>query len=88
MRACFSRSCVRAYPRSRGGTGDIDPGSQELTGLSPLTRGNRWDESVLFECDGPIPAHAGEPDDTLTGGLADGPIPAHAGEPDLSTTPW
>ena len=51
-----------AYPRSRGGTVTTSETSTAAAGLSPLTRGNRLRFAGLrFPC-GPIPAHAGEPE--------------------------
>ena len=65
---CRSRRQKRpsgAYPRSRGGTESHTPLMPSGYGLSPLTRGNRttyWRSVCPY---GPIPAHAGEPIQTL-----------------------
>ena len=52
---------LRAYPRSRGGTVLLVAVTTFSPGLSPLTRGNRLDDTGTTTCRGPIPAHAGEP---------------------------
>ena len=51
----------RAYPRSRGGTYDVELKAPACVGLSPLTRGNRCQKIPMPFLQGPIPAHAGEP---------------------------
>ena len=60
----------RAYPRSRGATLRRGRRQAHRRGLSPLTRGNL--SRVLFDqlADGPIPAHAGQPEalDDVGGG--------------------
>ena len=50
-----------AYPRSRGGTGQLALTDNFKVGLSPLTRGNHDAGRYLCTPGGPIPAHAGEP---------------------------
>ena len=50
-----------AYPRSRGGTMASLVISEEVMGLSPLTRGNLQALPGIEGRQGPIPAHAGEP---------------------------
>ena len=56
-------ACTRpgAYPRSRGGTFRRCSWQLVDSGLSPLTRGNRWLSAQCRYRHGPIPAHAGEP---------------------------
>ena len=54
-------TCVRAYPRSRGGTPINSISSRSASGLSPLTRGNLRASVLRASSAGPIPAHAGEP---------------------------
>ena len=54
-------SCIRAYPRSRGGTPRGTLGAAPPPGLSPLARGNLLLFTTLRENSGPIPARAGEP---------------------------
>ena len=62
IRQELKRSSDRAYPRSRGGTCLRVYEVCLRGGLSPLTRGNRLRFAGLrFPC-GPIPAHAGEPE--------------------------
>ena len=51
-----------AYPRSRGGTIRNEFWRVPYNGLSPLTRGNREVSDVEDWTEGPIPAHAGEPE--------------------------
>jgi len=56
-----AHSCIRAYPRSRGGTW-LYPGNSALfQGLSPLARGNHGNFLKPVCHFGPIPARAGEP---------------------------
>ena len=50
-----------AYPRSRGGTCYPTLAEAMDSGLSPLTRGNPNHLFPISVCQGPIPAHAGEP---------------------------
>ncbi len=52
---------IRAYPRSRGGTGCSSCLQLTATGLSPLARGNRGGCALSPFGMGPIPARAGEP---------------------------
>jgi len=53
--------CMRAYPRSRGGTKAQNDPTACITGLSPLARGNPWTQGFGGTHHGPIPARAGEP---------------------------
>ena len=53
--------CLRAYPRSRGGTHLTPRTVGARGGLSPLTRGNLITVALIAILAGPIPAHAGEP---------------------------
>ena len=61
------RRCVghlhraRVYPRPRGGTGFALSPPNNLTGLSPPTRGNLLWQRLRADAGGSIPAHAGEP---------------------------
>ena len=55
------RLSTRAYPRSRGGTGDYPDDWAGHKGLSPLARGNHVGLHVAQRDPGPIPARAGEP---------------------------
>ena len=55
------RWCLRAYPRSRGGTTPIPKSPASPKGLSPLTRGNQDLPRPIVITARPIPAHAGEP---------------------------
>ena len=50
-----------AYPRSRGGTPKLPTPQKHQKGLSPLTRGNLFSCPPYADLEGPIPAHAGEP---------------------------
>ena len=50
-----------AYPRGRGGTGEIVRRELDSEGLSPRTRGNRRRAHLARILPGPIPADAGEP---------------------------
>ena len=50
-----------AYPRSRGGTGGGGVHWHVRWGLSPLARGNLPARAGAGQCQGPIPARAGEP---------------------------
>ena len=52
---------VRAYPRSRGETVNMDPTDLARMGLSPLARGNHRRNRHQHRRPGPIPARAGEP---------------------------
>ena len=54
-------SCARAYPRSRGATIQSPASSVPTPGLSPLTRGNLLQHGDALLDEGPIPAHAGQP---------------------------
>ncbi len=51
----------RAYPRGRGGARDVSGHQGGLQGLSPRTRGSRWETVQAKPATGPIPADAGEP---------------------------
>ena len=62
--AAASRRRGRAYPRSRGATRSAVTERWRLTGLSPLTRGNRAGGHHRGGLLGPIPAHAGQPTTT------------------------
>ncbi len=53
---------MRAYPRSRGGTGTLRARKNGYWGLSPLARGNPIKPHQSFKQWGPIPARAGEPE--------------------------
>ena len=56
-----SYSQTWAYPRSRGATEQSRALSIAAEGLSPLTRGNRNTSPKTAASQGPIPAHAGQP---------------------------
>ena len=68
-----------AYPRSRGGTTPRPARPFAARGLSPLTRGNLWDESKCWRSGGPIPAHAGEPRPLVTSSKTTGAYPRSRG---------
>ena len=55
------RKRSRAYPRSRGATGELGHCCCRRQGLSPLTRGNPGALLTFPSRRGPIPAHAGQP---------------------------
>ena len=57
------RVLCKAYPRTRGGTITAISGIVHALGLSPHTRGNHLREVTPHASEGPIPAHAGEPED-------------------------
>ena len=57
----MSGSLLWAYPRSRGGTDKWGDVIVTRWGLSPLTRGNHQRVGIYRQREGPIPAHAGEP---------------------------
>ena len=52
---------MRAYPRERGATREVDAGRHGLGGLSPRARGNRCILLSPQHEGGPIPASAGQP---------------------------
>ena len=52
---------LRAYPRSRGATTVVMDVKAWQLGLSPLARGNRLRQHWSGQCNGPIPARAGQP---------------------------
>ena len=56
-----SKAVRRAYPRGRGGALPTYATSRNLEGLSPRTRGSRWQGQRGAVVRGPIPADAGEP---------------------------
>ena len=57
-----SGTAARAYPRSRGATVWFCIAANFPSGLSPLTRGNRAGGFRGARAEGPIPAHAGQPE--------------------------
>ena len=61
MRWWYGPSTPWAYPRSRGGTTDINRIEHGVNGLSPLARGNLVTGLTTVVAIGPIPARAGEP---------------------------
>ena len=68
----LSPGCCRlrewAHPRSRGATVERICLNLGGTGPSPLTRGNRNRQGAHNQVGGPIPAHAGQPDEPGPGG--------------------
>ena len=56
---------LRAYPRSRGATRRALQAEQQVEGLSPLPRGNRYAARTPVVFRGPIPAPAGQPPRTI-----------------------
>ena len=69
----------RAYPRSRGGTVDVAPVWASIRGLSPLARGNHTRKLQAIQCEGPIPARAGEPKHLKAGFPETGAYPRSRG---------
>ena len=70
---------LRAYPRSRGGTGRRVVHDDGRLGLSPLTRGNPFSGFPSGTDVGPIPAHAGEPNVAVMARDAQGAYPRSRG---------
>ena len=54
------------YPRARGGAPFRGPRGPDTRGLSPRTRGSPSEETISVFMLRSIPAHAGEPDPTIT----------------------
>ena len=52
---------IRAYPRACGAARRPVKRSRRCLGLSPRMRGSLWRVSRYLCCEGPIPAHAGQP---------------------------
>ena len=52
---------IGVYPRTHGGTLIVSPVSVTSMGLSPYTRGNRWQTMVEGQKERSIPVHTGEP---------------------------
>ena len=59
--SCSIQTIPRAYPRAGGGTPTAATVFSNRLGLSPRRRGNRLDDLVADQGQGPIPAQAGEP---------------------------
>ena len=59
--SCWLMVSLAAYPRSRGATVVDENAAVTVTGLSPLTRGNRKRKSLCPLRSRPIPAHAEQP---------------------------
>ena len=68
-----------AYPRSRGATAAELRGAVAESGLSPLTRGNHAGDLAELVGAGPIPAHAGQPEDRREPGIHPGAYPRSRG---------
>ena len=63
-------SAMAVYPRPRGGTRFDQSFGMFASGLSPPTRGNRFDPASIGSTPRSIPAHAGEPAQTRLESLA------------------
>ena len=77
--ASFFRLAPEVYPRTCGGTDQVDWEYATAYGLSPHMRGNQGIRFVGIDADRSIPAHAGEPTDRKPSLLFPGVYPRTCG---------
>ena len=84
MRRIFSALSCRVHPRSRGAARSKCPRGLKYQGPSPLARGSLMTPHPTVRMKGSIPARAGQPSVSLTGGRAFRVHPRSRGAADIN----